>query len=180
MKTYVALLRGINVGGHRPLKMEDLRQMFAMLGFENVSTYIQSGNVIFDAPMQDQQKLSNQIKEQIADTFGYDVPVIIRTATELRTLFDNVPFEEKEGWKGYITFLSGDPSEEKKQQLEAASSDIETFVVGDKVVYAFVDKQADEKPQFSANFIQKQLEMSTTNRNLRSVQKILELALSED
>jgi uncharacterized protein (DUF1697 family) len=82
--TYIALLRGINVGGHRPLKMEELRQMFVMLGFENVSTYIQSGNVVFDAADQDESQLATKIKNQIADTFEYDVPMIICTVEQLQ------------------------------------------------------------------------------------------------
>ncbi len=176
MKTYIAFLRGINVGGHRSLKMENLRQMFAMLGFENVSTYIQSGNVIFDAIDQDESRLAAKIKDQIEETFDYDVPVIIRTADELRRIFAEFPFEEKEGWRGYITFLSDQPTRDQKKELEAQSSDIEIFKVGNRAVCAHVNKQADEKPLFSSNFIQKQLNIPATNRNLRTIRKILELA----
>lgn len=176
MKTYIALLRGINVGGHRPLKMDDLRQMFTMMGFEQVSTYIQSGNVVFDASPQDENQLATRIKSQIKDTFDYDVPVIICTATDLKTMLAQFPFEEKEGWKGYITFLSEEPSQELQDELEAQSSSMEKFEVENGVVYVHVDKQSDEKPKFSSNFIQKQLNMPATNRNLRTAHKLLELA----
>ncbi|MGK7371429.1 MAG: DUF1697 domain-containing protein, partial [Candidatus Halalkalibacterium sp. M3_1C_030] len=78
MTRYIALLRGINVGGHRKIKMDDLKVMLDLAGLENISTYIQSGNVIFDTEINDRAKLSELISEQIKDTFGYDVPVIIR------------------------------------------------------------------------------------------------------
>jgi len=175
MKTYIALLRGINVGGHRPLKMEKLRQMFTMMGFENVSTHIQSGNVVFDAFPEDQQELANQIKYQIDATFGYDVPVIIRTTDDLKRIFTEFPFEGKEGWKGYISFLSNQPSRDQKKELQAQSSEIEKFSVHEKSVYSFVNKKAEEKPIFSNGFVEKQLGMSVTTRNLCTTQKIVAL-----
>lgn len=95
MTTYIALLRGINVGGHRSLKMEDLRELFSSMGFDNVTTYIQSGNVIFDASSKDETVLARRIKAQIEDTFGYDVPVIIYSAKRLQKILDEVPFEKR-------------------------------------------------------------------------------------
>lgn len=174
--TYIALLRGINVGGYRPLKMEELREMFSGLGFDNVSTYIQSGNVIFEAPEQDEDQLANKIQDQIEATFGYKVPVIIYLSADLKEILEQFPFKEKEGWKRYITFLSDQPSEEQTERLEAQSNNIETFQVGNRAVYVQVDKQIDKKPQFSSSFIQKQLNIPATNRNLRSVNKIVVLA----
>lgn len=178
MTTYIALLRGINVGGHRKIKMVDLRAMFSDTGFENVQTYIQSGNVVFDASKNDDAELSTRIKQQIEETFGYDVPVIICTASDLKSILANMPFEKKEGWKRYITFLSHQPDKAQQKKLEARSGSIERFRVGDGVVYAHVDKQTDENPLFSGSFIQKQLNIPATNRNVRSVNKILELASS--
>lgn len=177
--TYIALLRGINVGGYRPLKMQALREMFASMGFDNVSTYIQSGNVVFDAQRASPNELCGKIKNQIEETFGYDVPVIIRSVEELKVIFDQFPFNAKEGWRGYITFLPDQPDQQQKETLEAQSSAIEIFSVGNKVVYSLVNKETNEKPVFSTNFVQKQLDMPVTNRNLRSVQKILSLASSQ-
>lgn len=174
--TYIALLRGINVGGHRPLKMNDLRDMFRHLGFKNVATYIQSGNVIFDAPEQVEDRLAKEIQNQIEATFEYKVPVIVCSSAGLKEILEQYPFKEKEGWRGYITFLSDQPGEEQIERLEAHSNDIETFSAGDRAVYIHVDKQTDENLQFSSNFIQKQLGVPATNRNLRSVNKIWELA----
>lgn len=174
--TYIALLRGINVGGHRPLKMEDLRELFSSMGFKNISTYIQSGNIIFDASKQNNDRLGGRIKEQIADTFGYDVPVLIFSAADFKNVAEKFPFQQKEGWKRYITFLSDQPTKEQHQKLEAQSSEIESFRIGNRVVYIHVDKQTDRKLLFSSSFIQKRLRIPATTRNLRTVHKLLELA----
>ncbi len=154
--------------------------MFRQLGFKNVATYIQSGNVIFDASEQDENQLASEIQKQIEATFGYDVPVIICSSSNFKEILDQFPFNKKEGWMGYITFLADQPSMEQQKKLEAKSSKIETFQVGNRAIYAQVNKQTDEKPLFSSNFIQQQLGVPATNRNLRSMNKILELAISSE
>ena len=172
---YIALLRGINVGGHRKIIMADLRDMFHEMGFQNVQTYIQSGNVIFDTTSNDRTNLAAAIKKQIEETFGHDVPVILCTATELKNVLAEIPFESKDGWKRYITFLSDQPSAAEQERMESQSSAIETFRVGNKVVYIHVDKQTNKRPTFFNSFIQS-LQMDATNRNIRSCKKILALA----
>ena len=181
MARYIAFLRGINVGGHRPLKMEELREMFAGLGFNNVSTYIQSGNVIFDADGEAEPNfLSTKIKIQIEETFGYDVPVVLRTTSDLENSLSTFPFEDREGWKGYISFLAHEPMEEQAAELESLSSDIEQFEIRGPELYSLVDKQTNKKPNFSNSFVEKKLGVPTTTRNLRTIDKILELAASSD
>ncbi len=174
--TYIALLRGINVGGHRPLKMAKLQEMFGETGYKNVTTYIQSGNVVFDASAQNENDLAGKIKAQIKKVFDYEIPVIVRSATDLSTILEQMPFAKKKGWKRYITFLSGQPNSQQQQMLEAQSSEIEIFRLTDRAVYIHVDKQTDKKPLFSSNFIQKQLGIPATNRNLRTIRKILDIA----
>ncbi|WP_185958244.1 DUF1697 domain-containing protein [Fodinibius sediminis] len=176
MKTYIALLRGINVGGHRKIRMAELREMFSGMGLADVQTYIQSGNVIFKSPDRHEAGLAAAIQHEIADTFGYRVPVIIRTKADFERTVERYPFEEKEGWRGYITFLSDQPSSKKQEELEALSTEIETFCMGPRVVYVHVNKQAAEKPLFSSNFIQQRLNIPSTNRNLHTIRKLLALA----
>ena len=175
MKTFIAFLRAINVGGHRKIKMADLRAMFESMSFKNVKTYIQSGNVVFYATNDNAKELSEIIKKQIDDSFSHDVPVLIRTPKELKDLLGSFPFEEKEGWKGYISFLSDKPDAESIQKLESLSSGIEKFKVADNNLYAFVDKETDQKPNFTNGFIEKQLELHATTRNLKTVQETLAL-----
>lgn len=173
---YVALLRGINVGGHRKIRMADLRQMFRSMGLSNVDTYIQSGNVVFVASEADPSEIADKISQQIEETFGHEVPVIIRTPSELKTALLQFPFEEKEGWKGYISFLPERPPPDRLQELKSKSGSIEQFEGRGSDIYSIVNKQAAEKPLFSNSFIERQMDMPVTTRNLRTVSKIIELA----
>lgn len=176
MTTYIALLRGINVGGYRPLKMEDLREMFTLLGYENVATYIQSGNVVFEAPDSGETLLAEKIHRQIQETFEYDVPVIIRTVPQVEDILKQFPFAKTEGWRGYVSFLPDEPDKDQKQALEARSSEIEKFEIQGRQVYSLVDKQTQQRPLFSNSFIEKQLNLAATTRNLRTIGRILKLA----
>lgn len=171
----IALLRGINVGGHRKLKMEELKAMFRSMGFEEVTTYIQSGNIIFSTELGNTEKLGGLIKDKIQDTFGYEVPVIIRQSSRLQQVLDQYPFHETGGWKGYISFLAARPSDTLIEDLESLSSDIEKFSVGGKELYSLVDKKATEKPLFSNAFVEKKLQTEATTRNLRTIRKLLDL-----
>jgi uncharacterized protein (DUF1697 family) len=91
MTTYVALLRGINVGGNSLIKMAELKTCFEGLGLVGVSTYIASGNVIFSSPETDSQKLVQSIEASLKETFTYDVKVVLRTSTQLQEVIDEAP-----------------------------------------------------------------------------------------
>ena len=174
--TYLALLRGINVGGHRPLKMDELRAMFSEMGFDRVSTYIQSGNVIFDSTGEDYVSLANQIAAQINKTFGYELPVIVKNIPSVQEIRSGFPLEQKEGWKCYISFLANKPMVEQAEKLASLSGKVEEFKVLGEVVYSAVDKNSDQKPQFSNAFVERKLGVPATTRNLRTVDKIIEMA----
>lgn len=173
----IPLIRGINVGGHRPLKMEALQEMFEAMNFENVSTYIQSGNVLFDAPASQTTILAGNIRQQIHDTFDYEVAVMVRTIPEVEAILRQDPFaeHEKEGrWECYISFLPEEPLQRKIQNLIALKSEAEVFGANNREVYALVDKESPQKPLFSNSFIEKQLDMPATTRNRRTIHKIVE------
>jgi uncharacterized protein (DUF1697 family) len=102
---YIALLRGINVGGHKLIKMADLRQQLEMRGLEKVQTYIQSGNVLFESE-EGAEQLSQQIEEQIRNAFHFSVPVILRTSTELYRIIENCPFSVDKLLEGESIHLS--------------------------------------------------------------------------
>src|SRR5687767_8997468 len=93
MSKYVAFLRGINVGGKNKIKMESLREMFAALGFEHVKTYINSGNVIFEAAETNDKKLSDKIEKEIEKEFSLKIKVMVRTIDKIRDIIANNPFE---------------------------------------------------------------------------------------
>jgi uncharacterized protein (DUF1697 family) len=156
--------------------MDDLKQLLVSAGLDNISTYIQSGNVIFDTGINDRAQLSRLISKQIIDTYGYDVPVIIRNPDEIRSALDRFPFQEKEGWKGYISFLSKAPDSERREQWVSSSSEIEKLAADGNHLFSLVDKQAKEKPQFSNSFVEKMMGGPATTRNLRTVRKILDMS----
>ena len=95
--TYIALLRGINVSGHKKIKMPDLKAMFEALGFTNVRTYIQSGNVVFESNFA--ADLESKISAKILEQFGFEVSVICRTAEELEQVIARNPYVEMEGFE---------------------------------------------------------------------------------
>ena len=88
MQIYIALLRGINVGGHKKVPMAELRDLLTKSGLENVLTYIQSGNVVFQSANTGIKSLETEIKKSILDHFGFDVSVMVRTREQLHTIFE--------------------------------------------------------------------------------------------
>lgn len=176
MITYLALLRGINVGGYRPLKMEELREMFTLMGFNNVVTYIQSGNVKFDAENESDQVFARQLHQQIKETFEYDVPVFVREQSFVEEVHSGFPFEEREGWIGYVTFLEQEPSPKQIETLLKINSDVEQLHVKAREIYSHVDKKTSKKVVFSNSFIESKCKMSATTRNLRTLERILNMS----
>jgi uncharacterized protein (DUF1697 family) len=109
MPVYISLLRGINVGAHKRMKMEQLRQTFEAMGFDKVKTYIQSGNVVFKTAKISTSALSNKIEERILKDFGFSVSVVSRTADEMAAATASNPFLKERGIdpeKLHVTFLS--------------------------------------------------------------------------
>src|ERR1700716_925664 len=112
MPTYISMLRGINVGGHKLVKMERLRKSFEALGFEQVKTYIQSGNVVFSTAKLPPAGLSKRIEESILRDFGHSVSVISRTRDEMGETIETNPFLKKRGidpTKLHVMFLPERP-----------------------------------------------------------------------
>ena len=107
MTTYVALLRGINVGGNSLVSMAELRDCFAKMGFENVRTYINSGNVVFKAAKTDSQKLEVLIGKQLNQTFSLPIVVVVQSLPEMHKLVASIPasWQKPEGQKLNVIFL---------------------------------------------------------------------------
>jgi len=109
MPAYVAMLRGINITGHKTIRMEHLRALCNGLGFRKVETYVQSGNMVFQTPIENPAALSKRIGETILQSFGFDAPVIVRTSREMQKVIENNPFlkeKEVDPSKLHVTFLS--------------------------------------------------------------------------
>ncbi|WP_271768917.1 DUF1697 domain-containing protein [Aquimarina algiphila] len=182
MKTYIALLRGINVSGQKKIIMADLKIMFEELGCTSVSTYIQSGNIVFQHK-KDMLTFTDIIKKEILTQFGFDVPVLVLTREMLTTIYDNNPFlkrleaKEIEDKKMYFTLLSRMPDHKDIEDVESttARSGNEEFVIAKDVVY-FYAANGYGKTKLNNNFFEKKLQSTATTRNLKTVIKLLELS----
>ena len=144
MTTYIAFLRGVNVGAHNRMKMDELRALFESLGYDDVETYIQSGNVVFEAAGTDEAELREAVHDAIGDEFGYDVSVMIRTREELADVVAGQPFDVPgaDGIRHYVTFLHEAPSDEQVEALLDAQTNAESFAVDGRAVYSELDKDA--------------------------------------
>ncbi|PRX56477.1 DUF1697 domain-containing protein [Flagellimonas meridianipacifica] len=175
MKKHIALLRGINVGGHKKIKMAELREVLSCNGFQEVQTYIQSGNIIFQTKSQTSLELAKKIKQLIEDKFGFQVPVLVITAGELRNLLDNNPFAEKpEKNLMFFTLLKTTPDSEKVSDFKKYQFENENFHFTENCVYlSFSDNYRNSK--LNNNFIENKLGVEATTRNLKTMEKLQEL-----
>ena len=172
---YAAFLRGINVGGKTSIKMEALREVFAALGFENVKTYIQSGNVVFETGETDDAKLEAKIAAAIEKEF-FKTPVMVRSVEDIAKIVENNPFagEEFEDKLFHVVFLAERLSDEKAAQLLAKNREDEKFAVRSREVYCLL-KRGVADSLLGKKYIDNKLKTPATARNWRTVNKILEL-----
>ena len=178
MTRYVAFLRGINVSGQKLIKMEELKKHFMMPGLQNIVTYIQSGNVLFDSEEKKAELLRSNIEQQLAKQLGYAVPAILRSLPEIKKVIKNNPFDTPvagEKVKLYVYFLSAVPAPGLKDTLEAFSNELEqvkVMVMG-REVYLLTGSYGSTR--FPNTFIEKKLGVQSTARNWNTVNKIMEL-----
>jgi len=170
MTTYIALLRGINVGGHRLIKMADLKAMFEALGFGAAQTYIQSGNVVFQAD-ETEQPLRLRIEQQIAATFGFSVTVALRTHGELARVISACPFAPDaiaEGEHLYAALLTETPASAGIERLAASKIEPDEFRVLGREVYLLY-RQNMRESQLTNNLVESRLGVPATSRNWRTL-----------
>jgi uncharacterized protein (DUF1697 family) len=143
------MLRGVNVGAHNRIKMETLRAVYESLGFDDVQTYVQSGNVVFRAKQKDLAKLRNHLEAAIEKKFGFRPDVIVRTTTEMREAIANSPFSKRSGIdpsKLLLTFLADEPTAEAKQKLlQIKAAPEELHLIGRELYIYFPNGMARPK-----------------------------------
>ena len=169
---YVAFLRAINVGGHAIIKMADLKKMFEAARLENVQTYIQSGNVIFESEEADETLLARQIERQLEKAAEYRIHVFLRTMQEVQTIAKKAPFTVKTGEIAYVTFLHKKPDKISQQALLAFRSEADDFAFKGRDLYNL--RRDREKSVFSGNLVEKILKVPSTTRNLTTITKIVQ------
>jgi uncharacterized protein (DUF1697 family) len=174
--TYLALLRGINVGGKNKLPMNELTGIFAGAGCADVRTYIQSGNVLFKATAKLAAELPDRIAARIAEQFGYRTPVVLRTTAELADVVAGNPFLKQGGDKDllHVLFLSSLPSQELISSLDPGRSPPDAFLVKGREVYLQLPNGVARSKLTNAYFDSK-LKTNSTGRNWRTVTTLLEL-----
>ncbi|RLD28388.1 MAG: DUF1697 domain-containing protein [Bacteroidetes bacterium] len=175
MKTYIALLRGINVGGHKKVPMVELRGLLSNSGFKNVQTYIQSGNVILESSEEQISIIEEQIKTAILNYFGFDVPVIVKTNDELQAIFDACPFTKEKKEKSYFTILHSIPNAELVEIASKKVYEGEEYLIINDCIYFYCAKGYGQA-KFNMNYFERKLKTSSTSRNYRTMVKLLSLS----
>jgi uncharacterized protein (DUF1697 family) len=172
VKRYIAFLRAINVGGTTIIRMSDLKRMFESFGFENVATYIQTGNVIFDSDESSASVLEKQIERQLETAFGKRIRLFVRTSRQVAALIEVCPFAPLDGETAYIAILAQKPDKKSIDGLLSFCSEADDFAVIDKEV--FILRRDREASVFTNNFIEKTLGVAGTTRNLTTIKKLVE------
>lgn len=170
---YVTLLRGINVGGNTMIKMPELKASFEKLGFKNVVSYINSGNLAFDANKVAEEKLVTKIEKAIASDFGMQIQVMAREQGLIAEVLSNNPFKgEFESHKEmHVLFMRDKMPEEKQEQLLENNRHNEKFAVFGREIYALL-KLGVADSLLGKGFIERKLKIPVTARNWRTVEKI--------
>jgi uncharacterized protein (DUF1697 family) len=171
---YAALFRGINVGGKHKVPMADLRALFEAAGATNVRTYIQSGNVVFEAPARVAPKLPERVETELERRFGFRAPIVVRTSDELATVLANNPYlrPDSDPAKLHVVFLSGPPK--AKAALDANRSPGDHFTLAGREIYLWLPNGAADTKLTNAYF-DSTLGVITTARNWRTVTTLYEM-----
>jgi uncharacterized protein (DUF1697 family) len=178
MTTYISILRGINLGGHNTIKMDALKKLFADIGFANIQTYIQSGNIVYQYKKTDIKKLDALIKKEIKQQFGYDVPVITLTFDELKKVAGSNPFlndKAKDTSYLHVTFLADKPQSENFDKIKDFKYQSDEFQLIDKAVYLYCPNGYGNT-KLSNNFFESKLKVTATTRNWKTTNELISIA----
>jgi len=174
---YVALLRGINVGGHTLIKMADLRKLFESFGLTDVVTYIQTGNVLFSTNYTDAEQLAQQLEKKLASSLGNKMTVFVLSPAELRKAAAHNPFNPEcldEEQRCHLMFLSAEPDEMHRKALMTLQGEEYRFHIQDKVMY-YVYSREHNGNRRTINF-EKVLGVIGTSRSWKVINKLIELS----
>jgi uncharacterized protein (DUF1697 family) len=178
MARYVALLRGINVGGKKKVPMVRLRVLLEGLGFTEVATLLQSGNAVFNCAKKSSEQVAKQIESALAKEFGFEVSVIVRTRDELAEAIrkNPLPGADDEPSKFLVTFLSETPDPKQVEKIDPAKYLPDEFRVLGREIYARLPNGAGKSKLAILLLSGKGLGVIPTARNWNTVTKLLELA----
>lgn len=173
MTRYVMLLRGVMPTGRNRVPMAELRDALAQAGMANVQTYIQSGNVIADSPL-DAAGVERLVHDTIRERIGADIAVIVRTPGELQRVMAEIPFPDADSAKLYFTLFQTPPDPERLAGLLAMDCAPDAIRVTDAAFYTlYATKLSDSR--FTNNFFESRLKVKATTRNFNTMTRLLEL-----
>ena len=175
MHPYIALLRGVNVSGQKKIPMADLGDLLSKEKLENVQTYIQSGNVVFQSLEKKKEILETKIHKAIKSYFGFDVPVLVKSPMELQQIFNDCPFPEEQKINSYFIMLYSVADIVLVDKISKLTYTNEVFKITDNCVY-FYYSIGYGKAKFSNNFFERKLKVTATARNYNTMVKLLSLS----
>jgi uncharacterized protein (DUF1697 family) len=178
MTTYIAILRGINVSGQKLIKMDALRKSFENLGFHKITTYVQSGNVVFTGKEAEPDVLAQTITRQINKDFGFDVPVIVLTIDSLKQIIGRNPFlkdSNKDTAFLHVTFLSAKPQKINFNTIEEKKLNGEAISFTDNAIYLYCPNGYG-KSKLNNSFLETKLKVGATTRNWKTTNELLNIA----
>ncbi|MGC4835918.1 DUF1697 domain-containing protein [Micromonospora vinacea] len=179
MTRYVALLRGVNVGTTR-LAMADLRRIVTDLGHEDVTTYLQSGNVAFGSSVRDAEKLAAGIARALTDELALTVPVLVRSGRELAAIAGGNPYADREDdpTRLLVAFLATAPQKSTVDALTVPGGENVSFTVTGREVFLHYVDGGYGRSKFTNAYLEKKLGVVATSRNWKSVRALAEMTAS--
>jgi uncharacterized protein (DUF1697 family) len=177
METYISLLRGINVGGKKPLKMKALIEIYKKMGFENIKTYLQSGNVVFQSKARALVEIEAFIEDEIKKTYDYDVKVFVFKGRDFNNQVMDNPLlrdETKDERYFHVSFLSSKPVAYDVEFMNSKLQSGEALYHADKYIYLYCP-QGYGKTKLNNNFFEKKLKVFATTRNWKTVQALIKM-----
>jgi uncharacterized protein (DUF1697 family) len=181
MNTFISMLRGINVGGQKRLRMETLRGLYEELGFINVRTYVQSGNVVFDSSAIKRSELVGKIEAHLQNNLDYHVDIFIRQADDMQRILSCNPFlmdRIEDPSKCLVTFYYQAPSETVLSKLIAPAGITDEFALSDMEAYIFCPIGYG-KTKLSNSFFERKLGIPVTTRNWNTVNALYKMAVEK-
>ena len=175
---WISLLRGINVGGYTKIAMADLRALYQGLSFQNVTTYVQSGNEVFSADEGDSSRLAQQIEQQMQSVWGFSVPVLLRGAEDFSRILNTNPFLQRSDTdlsKLHVTFLTAPVDETRLQGIPSPNADGDEFAAGGQEIFVYCPGGYG-RTRLNNNFFEKKLAQPVTTRNWNTVTEMHRLA----
>lgn len=177
MSKIASLLRGINVSGHRKLPMKELKALYEGLGFKDIQTYIQSGNVVFDPGKNTLKSIPAKIEKAIFDNYGYDVPVIVCSPEQWQEVMDNNPFLEEKGIdvdQLYVSLLDAAPAKGLAEKIDAGAYLPDRFIISGTTIYQYFPNGYG-RTKLTNTFFENKLKVKATTRNWRTMNVLREM-----